>query len=160
MAKFNSRQEKFIQNYLKGMTETDAYMAAGYKCKNAFVARNAASRLLANVGISEEIEKRKKQRRESFERKLDDIAKEALEKLPKLVNSGTRDDSVKIQAINTALKYAGLEPPKKTEHSGKIETEQKMKWVIGSDEEYDDLVRRLARDNGKGEEAGAEAGAS
>lgn len=105
------RREKFIENYISGMTHGEAYMAAGYECKNKSVASAAATRLLKDVKIRAEIDKRMENMRESFDRRLSSIADVALKKLPELVKDSSREDSVKMQAINTALKYAGLEPP-------------------------------------------------
>ncbi len=43
-------QERFKNNILKGMNQTDAYLAAGYKCTRSAARRNAA-RLMTNADI-------------------------------------------------------------------------------------------------------------
>jgi phage terminase small subunit len=48
-------QENFKNNILKGMNQTDAYLAAGYKCSRSAARRNA-SRLMANADILVAIE--------------------------------------------------------------------------------------------------------
>lgn len=47
----SEQQERFCQLIAQGKNQTDAYMEAGYKAKDAIVAKAAASRLFANVNI-------------------------------------------------------------------------------------------------------------
>lgn len=47
----SEQQERFCQLIAQGKNQTDAYMEAGYKVKDAEVAKSAASRLFANVNI-------------------------------------------------------------------------------------------------------------
>jgi phage terminase small subunit len=47
----SEQQERFCQLIVQGKNQTDAYMEAGYKVKDAEVAKSAASRLFANVNI-------------------------------------------------------------------------------------------------------------
>jgi phage terminase small subunit len=54
--KLTAQQEKFVNNLLEGMSQTDAYLSAGYKCTRS-AARRAAARLLTNVDVSEAIKK-------------------------------------------------------------------------------------------------------
>jgi len=56
----NSQHERFVLELLAGATQTDAYIAAGYKVKNAGAAAAAASRLLKQPEISERLEELKK----------------------------------------------------------------------------------------------------
>jgi len=51
----SEQQERFCQLIVQGKNQTDAYMEAGYKCKNIDVAKSAASRLFANVNVSARI---------------------------------------------------------------------------------------------------------
>lgn len=48
----NDRQRKFCENLALGMTQTDAYIKAGYKVKNLKSAEASASALLSNPKIS------------------------------------------------------------------------------------------------------------
>ncbi len=56
----NSQHERFVLELLAGATQTDAYIAAGYKVKNAGAAAAAASRLLKQPEITERLEELKK----------------------------------------------------------------------------------------------------
>ena len=47
----NNQHEKFAQALVKGKSHGEAYLAAGYKAKNASVASAAATRLLKKVNI-------------------------------------------------------------------------------------------------------------
>lgn len=51
----NPQHEKFVQELVKGKSNADAYLAAGYKAKNASVASAAATRLLNNVKIADRV---------------------------------------------------------------------------------------------------------
>lgn len=51
----SQQQERFCQLIAQGKNQTDAYMEAGYKVKDAEVAKSAASRLFANVNIAARI---------------------------------------------------------------------------------------------------------
>jgi phage terminase small subunit len=54
--KLTALQERFKNNILKGMNQTDAYLAAGYKCSWAAARRNAA-RLMTKDDIFQAIKK-------------------------------------------------------------------------------------------------------
>lgn len=47
----DAQQERFVQNLLKGMSKGEAYLTAGYKCKNNDVACSAANRLFKKVHV-------------------------------------------------------------------------------------------------------------
>jgi len=51
------KQTNFVNEYMKDMNATAAYLRAGYKCTEE-AARRAASRLLTNVDVKAEIERR------------------------------------------------------------------------------------------------------
>ena len=51
----NARHEKFVQELLRGKSQADAYLAAGYKAKSTAVASAAATRLLKNPDIQKRI---------------------------------------------------------------------------------------------------------
>jgi phage terminase small subunit len=54
-AGLSQRQRKFVAEYLKDLDPAAAYRRAGYKVTTDKSARNAASRLLADVGVSEAV---------------------------------------------------------------------------------------------------------
>lgn len=56
----NSQHERFVLELLAGATQTDAYLAAGYKVTTPGAAAAAASRLLKQREISERLEELKK----------------------------------------------------------------------------------------------------
>ena len=128
-SKLNPRHEIFIQGILEGKSQTRAYIDAGYSVKNA---RKHASRLVTNGDISERLVKLREERRASWADRLDDIAEQALEMFPIMIKRGTREEAPRVAAINLALKYAGLEPPKKTEVSGKVDGEFTFR-IVGID---------------------------
>jgi phage terminase small subunit len=51
-----AQQKMFVYNILEGLNQTDAYLAAGYKCTRS-AARRAAARLLTNVDVQSAIKK-------------------------------------------------------------------------------------------------------
>ncbi len=52
-----AQQKMFAYNILEGMNQTDAYLAAGYKCTRSVARRNAARLMLTNADIKTAIEK-------------------------------------------------------------------------------------------------------
>lgn len=56
----NSQHERFVLELLNGSSQTDAYIAAGYKAKNPASAAAAASRLLKDPEIRGRLEELKK----------------------------------------------------------------------------------------------------
>jgi phage terminase small subunit len=76
--KLNEQQERFCRAIVEGMNQTDAYKAAGYKCKDDAVAQAAASRLLSNVIIADRIVKLRQPIAAKFEITTDFIATELL----------------------------------------------------------------------------------
>lgn len=71
----NIKHEMFCQNIIKGMNQTEAYKAAGYKCSDEIARRNA-SRLLTKVDISERMDELRRQIEEKFEISKNKILKE------------------------------------------------------------------------------------
>lgn len=59
--KLNPRQKNFVDNLLKGMTQTKAYEEAGYKATGSS-ARVNASKLIKKQKVQEELESRRKNR--------------------------------------------------------------------------------------------------
>jgi phage terminase small subunit len=78
VTKLNEQQERFCRAIVEGMNQTDAYKAAGYKCKDDAVAQAAASRLLSNVIIADRIVKLREPIAAKFEITTDFIATELL----------------------------------------------------------------------------------
>lgn len=78
MSDLNEQQERFCRAIVEGMNQTDAYKAAGYKCKDDAVAQAAASRLLSNVIIADRIVKLREPIAAKFEITTDFIATELL----------------------------------------------------------------------------------
>jgi phage terminase small subunit len=71
-------QERFCEEWLKDPCGARAYMAAGYKAKNADVANAAAARLLGNVRVQERIAELQAERKKRVEIKADDVLRELL----------------------------------------------------------------------------------
>jgi phage terminase small subunit len=57
----NRKQRAFCDNILKGLTQTESYLKAGYKARNEHTASVLASKLLENLDIKQCIEIREKQ---------------------------------------------------------------------------------------------------
>jgi phage terminase small subunit len=70
------RQDRFVAEYLIDLDPAAAYRRAGYEPRSDKAARNAASRLLANVGVQEAIAERRQRQQERLEIKSDDIVRE------------------------------------------------------------------------------------
>ncbi len=62
----NTQHERFVLELLAGATQTDAYIAAGYKVKNSNAAAAAASRLLKEPVIYERLEELKKAQQQAI----------------------------------------------------------------------------------------------
>lgn len=56
MAELTDKQKRFCEEYIKDMNASDAYIRAGYKVKNADVAKANASRLIANANVKRHID--------------------------------------------------------------------------------------------------------
>lgn len=60
MSNLKLRRQKFIEEYMKDGNATRAYLAAGFKC-NEISARTLAAKLLANVGVQHEIQRKQQE---------------------------------------------------------------------------------------------------
>lgn len=89
----NIRQLKFIEELLKGKTQKEAYINAGYEVKDDNTAEAAASRLLRNVNIQAEIEKRLTDIKYRNNLRLYRISEVALANLVNILQS---DDEIEI----------------------------------------------------------------
>lgn len=76
MSRVTKKQKIFVDEYLIDLNATRAYMAAYPNVKNPNVAAAAATRLLRNVKVSEEIKKRMNERSERIEITQDMVLKE------------------------------------------------------------------------------------
>jgi phage terminase small subunit len=74
--KLNPRQERFVQEYLIDLDPAAAYRRAGYGPASDKAARNAASRLLKNVGVSEAVREAMKARAERVGMEADEVLAE------------------------------------------------------------------------------------
>ena len=122
----NVKQLKFIDGILEGKTQQDAYIDAGYDVEDKGVASAAATRLLKNVKIKEELEERLKEINTRNRVRLFRISEVALAKALNMIQSTEEisDASVKAGMIKDVLDRVGLKAIE--EHNlnikGKIET--------------------------------------
>jgi phage terminase small subunit len=76
MDDLNAKQQAFVQEYLISRNGSQAYIRAGYRVKNADVAKSAAARLLTNVNVAAAVAQGQKAAQERAEIKLDDVIKQ------------------------------------------------------------------------------------
>jgi phage terminase small subunit len=104
------KQKLFVQHYIIELNATKAAIAAGYSKKTA---TEAGSRLLRNVHVSAEIEKRAEKRSEKLgitaERVLAEIAKLAFMDPRKFFNSDSSPKQIAELDDDTAAALAGME---------------------------------------------------
>jgi len=117
----NIRQLKFIDNLFKGMTQTKAYIEAGYESK---ISDAKASRLVRDGKVVNEIKKRLDDINVGNRIRLGRISETALAKLLTIIQSEDVDFKTKLDAIKDALDRAGLKPIEeykiKTEEVGEL----------------------------------------
>lgn len=71
-----NKQDLFVKEYLKDLNATQAYIRAGYVCKNENVAAASAAKLLRNPKIQDKIQKEMKKREKRTEITQDRVLKE------------------------------------------------------------------------------------
>ncbi len=80
-SRLSPKQFRFCEEYLLDLNPAGAYLRAGYRCKDADVARRAASRLLTNVDVQNQIRKltqeRSQRTRITSDRVLEEIGRVA-----------------------------------------------------------------------------------
>lgn len=76
MTKLNDRQSRFIDEYLIDLNGTQAAIRAGYSAKTA---NEQASRLLANVSVQAQLQRRMKDREQRTEINADYVLKRLVE---------------------------------------------------------------------------------
>lgn len=101
MPKLSELQEAFCQNIVKGMSQQDAYIEAGYKCDPKH-ARTAASRLSTNVNISERIAELRRPAVESAEIDAEWLLRESVDSYKAARKDGAHG------AANALLKTIGV----------------------------------------------------
>tara|TARA_X000001316_G_C922037_1_gene36784 strand:- start:193 stop:651 length:459 start_codon:yes stop_codon:yes gene_type:complete len=102
MSKLSEQQEKFCRNVVEGMSQTDAYIAAGYKVKSNDVAKVNASRLLTNANVADRIAELRQKAVERTEVTLEWLVEEAVS-----TYRAAREDSAHAAATG-ALKEVGI----------------------------------------------------
>ena len=113
------KQRKFIDNLFLGMTQAEAYLAAGYKAKNRHVASSAANRLLKKVDIKAAIDDREAGVIAGIKRRLHAEADKSLNKVFELRDrASVPADITKLKAAQDTLDRLGIKPPERTDVSG------------------------------------------
>lgn len=126
MGKFNARHEKFIKGILEGKSQTQAYIDAGYKPKNA---RKYASRLMTNDDIRGAVEEALSEAKQEAKRILELDAGESAQTMTELRKSGTKNDFCRLYAAKDILDRTGLKVAEKLEHSGQIDHNVKVEFI-------------------------------
>ena len=112
----NPRHEKYCQNLILGMSQTDAYLKAGYK--DTPHTRNRASKLSTINHIVVRIEELREKTAEKFEitkdKLLAELAKTAISKVEDKVRH-----SDKLKATEIINKMCGYNEPEKVDLTGK-----------------------------------------
>ncbi|MEL7224467.1 MAG: terminase small subunit [Cyanobacteria bacterium J06576_12] len=93
MSKLSEQQEKFCRNIVEGMSQTDAYEAAGYKGDRKSLQDNA-SRLIGNDRIIARIEQLRKDATEDTEVTLQWLIEQAVGVLSEAREDGSHAASI------------------------------------------------------------------
>ena len=117
--KLNPQHEKFIQNRVSGMSQTEAYIAAGYAEKSA---RQNAHRLITNDYIQQEIKRRLDEIRADAEIHLASKALQMAQIETKIAESGSKEDFCSLSAAKDVLDRLGIRAEEKVKHSGKVDS--------------------------------------
>lgn len=102
VSKLSEQQEKFCRNIVEGMSASEAYREAGYKCTTDESTWAAASRLLGNVKVASRIAELRESATEGTEVTLQWLIEQA-----QGVLKDARDDSSHAAAIS-AIKELGV----------------------------------------------------
>jgi phage terminase small subunit len=103
----NQRQQTFVEGILRGMSQRDAYVAAGYKSSNP---DREASDLLKLPKVSEVLESRRMESRS--ETTLNRA--EAMSVLAQVARTGD-SSSARVRAVEAACKLEGWNAPEKVD---------------------------------------------
>ena len=100
----SEKQMNFVNEYMKDMNATAAYLRAGYKCTEE-AARRAASRLLTNVDVMSEIG----QRTDKMQKDSGMSVQWVLEQYKEIiVNNLEEDPAVAKGALDSVAKHYGM----------------------------------------------------
>ena len=105
--KLTERQQRFVDEYLKDLNATQAYLRAGYKVSEK-VASAAAIRMLRNVMVQEAIEARKQTRVERVELEQDWVVNELRKVAQKCLPVVDDDDKPIANIVNVGVKALEL----------------------------------------------------
>ncbi len=105
--KLTERQQRFVDEYLKDLNATQAYIRAGYKVSEK-VASAAAIRMLGNVRVHEAIEARKQTRVERVELEQDWVVNELRKVAQKCLPVVDDDDKPIANIVNVGVKALEL----------------------------------------------------
>jgi phage terminase small subunit len=124
----SEKQMNFINEYMKDMNGTAAYLRAGYKCTEE-AARRAASRLLTNVDVMSEIG----QRTDKMQEESGMSVQWVLDKYKDIImNNLTEDPAVAKGALDSVAKHYGMFKDK-VEHSGELSFKVTLPKGFGDD---------------------------
>jgi len=98
------KQMNFVNEYMKDMNATAAYLRAGYKCTEE-AARRAASRLLTNVDVMSEIG----QRTEKMQEESGMSVQWVLDQYKEIIENNLKvDPAVAKGALDSVAKHFGM----------------------------------------------------
>ncbi|KAG3044582.1 hypothetical protein PC121_g21816 [Phytophthora cactorum] len=100
----SEKQMNFVNEYMKDMNGTAAYLRAGYKCTEE-AARRAASRLLTNVDVMSEIGQRTDKMQEESGMSVQWVLDQYKEII---VNNLAEDPAVAKGALDSVAKHYGM----------------------------------------------------
>lgn len=122
------KQINFVNEYMKDMNGTAAYLRAGYQCTDE-AARRAASRLLTNVDVMSEIG----QRTDKMQEESGMSVQWVLNKYKKIIESTEDvDPGVAKGALDSVAKHFGMFK-EKVEHSGELSIKVSLPKGFGDD---------------------------
>lgn len=144
----NSQHERFVLELLAGQTQTDAYLAAGYKVKTPGAAAAAASRLLKQPEISERLEELKKSTEKAV---VDDTALTLSEHMAmlRLLRDEARSEGKLQAAIQAEVKRGEL----RKFYIKQVESGKPGDFADVSDEELDKFLAENLGDIQAGSDA-------
>lgn len=105
--RLTERQQRFVDEYLKDLNATQAYIRAGYKVSEK-VASAAAIRMLGNVRVQEAIEARKQTRVERVELEQDWVVNELRKVAQKCLPVEDDDGKPIANIVNVGVKALEL----------------------------------------------------
>lgn len=124
----NERQTKFVQNYVAGMTQQEAYLEAGYEAEEGPSAKSAASQLANKDKVKKAIAEMDKKSMTEPNRKLGEIqisnhVQSAIDTLQK-INNGEFDSAKEARVMKESateiLDRAGIMPKKAQTEEGQL----------------------------------------